>query len=365
MTRLLHVAAALLVGGVVASDRILGFEASPVAETRSLDEIYEAAKKEGGAVTLWHGGDEEHMVDFIKQEFETRFPDLKLNLTVDLSKYHSSRIDEQLAKSSVYVDSVILQTLHDYPRWAQQGALLNYAPQGFDQIHSGFKDTTSASYYGLEIFYWTNVWNPQRLPNADFDTFDEYLKPEYKDKLVFTYPNDDDAILFAFNLVMQRKGTAWFDALLAQNPRWVRGTNTPLTLVQRDNETVSATFGVYTPLSGAKGVNNSFPTDADFVSWPQMGAILKDAPHPESAKLLHNFMLSPDFQKKLGWSVRMDMDAPEGFRKIMDTNHTNPLAFASFMADRVTVERLRFWFESRLGTAQGESPLTDAIVPPQ
>ena len=31
--------------------------------------------------------------------------------------------------------------------------------------------------------------------------YPDFLKPEFKDKLVLTYPNDDDSVLFQFNLM--------------------------------------------------------------------------------------------------------------------------------------------------------------------
>jgi len=122
-------------------------------ETRSLDEIYQAALAEGGVVTLWHGGDEKTQQNSLKSAFEARFPNMTLNVTVDLSKYHDVNLDAQLAADNVYVDSIILQTLHDYPRWKKQGALMNYAPLNFDKIYPVFKDA-EAAYSGLLIFDW-------------------------------------------------------------------------------------------------------------------------------------------------------------------------------------------------------------------
>lgn len=40
---------------------------------------------------------------------------------------------------------------------------------------------------------------------------------------------------------------------------------------------------------------------------------------------------------------------------------TNPSAFGKWMADRANVERLRFFFEKRIGSAQGLSPLDDDL----
>ncbi|OAQ65120.1 ABC-type Fe3+ transport system [Pochonia chlamydosporia 170] len=354
-------ALSLILGQAYALDRTLGFNAKPTVENRTLDQIYEAAVAEGGVVTLWHGGDERNQMDFLKDAFEKRFPKMKLNLTVDLSKYHDGRIDQQLAAKNVFVDSVMLQTVHDFPRWAREGALMNYAPLGFDQIHPAFKDSVSASWYGVELLFWQNAWNTKKLPNANFSTFDSFLRPEFKNKLVLTYPHDDDAVLFAFDQIMQQQGEAWFDKLLAQNPKWVRGTATPFTLISQPNSTVAATFTTAIGFTNVTDIATALPTDGLFVSWAQRGGILNDAPHPEGAKLLHSFMLSPEFQKELGWSVRQDVEPPAGVPDLMRMPNTNPVAFNTWMEDRPNVERLRFWFEDRIGTAQGKSPLVDGI----
>ncbi|KAM0811782.1 putative ABC-type Fe3+ transport system [Seiridium cardinale] len=355
-------AAALAAAPALGYDQILGFNNVVQRENRSLDEIYQAALAEGGVVTLWHGGDEANQQDSLKEAFEAKFPGITLNVTVALSKYHDGRLDQQLAigGDAVYVDSVILQTLQDYPRWAQEGALLNYAPNGFDQIHDAFKDN-EAAWYGVYIFFWAGAFNTQKLAGVTPPVeFEDWLRPEFKDKLVLTYPNDDDAVLYAFHLIMQQYGYSWFEALLDQNPLWVRGTATPGTLISQENNTRAAYFAAGGTFGSSGSINFTHPTEGQYVSWPQRAAIPKDAPHPEGAKLLHNFILSPEFQSTM-WSVRRDVPAPAGFPDIWNETNTNPTSFAEFMADRVTVERLRFFFEDHIGTAGGLDPINDGI----
>ncbi|KAH8805482.1 hypothetical protein F5884DRAFT_823166 [Xylogone sp. PMI_703] len=332
--------AGLLISQALAYSITLGFNSPPEVETRSIKEIYHAALKEGGVVTMWHGGDEKNQQDALRAGFQQAFPGMKLNITVDLSKYHDVKIDQQLCANSVYVDSVTLQTLNDYPRWALEGALLNYSPLGFDKIYPAFKDSVSSYWYGVRIFNWNFIWNADKMPHLkNITSFEDLLNPEFKNKLVLTYPNDDDAVLFAFNQIMQVHGTKWFDALLKQNPKWVRGTQTPATVVASSNFSQAVTF-----------------TSA------QTGAILKDAPHPNSAKLLHAYILSTEYQQSLGWSVRSDIE-PKGtpYPDIMHMPNTNPTSFFNFMQDRANVEELRFYFGDRLGTAQGLSPLVDDL----
>ena len=45
----------------------------------------------------------------------------------------------------------------------------------------------------------------------------------------------------------------------------------------------------------------------------------------------------------------------------MEIPSTDPTGFPNWMADRAAVERLRFFFEARLGSAQGKSPLDDGL----
>jgi ABC-type Fe3+ transport system substrate-binding protein len=160
---------------------------------------------------------------------------------------------------------------------------------------------------------------------------------------------------------LEELGQEWFDRLLANNPRWVRGTATPGTLIKATNSSSAVTFTSGYSFADRPPVKYALPSDAKFVSWAQTGAILKDAPHPEGAKLLHSFMLSNEYQSTRGWSVREDIPAPEGAEKIFQQPGTDAPAFAEFMADRGHVERRRFFYEDKIGTAKGLSPLVDDL----
>lgn len=100
------------------------------------------------------------------------------------------------------MDSAILQTLHGYPRWDAEGALLHYKPLGYDQVYDAFKHENGA-YYGTSILAWSNTWNAQIIGPQDAPKeFPDFLKPAFKDKLALIYPNDDDAVLYAFDLML-------------------------------------------------------------------------------------------------------------------------------------------------------------------
>lgn len=42
-----------------------------------------------------------------------------------------------------------------------------------------------------------NLNKTSAVPTA----YEDFIKPEYKDKLILTYPNDDDAVLYQFDIM--------------------------------------------------------------------------------------------------------------------------------------------------------------------
>lgn len=73
-------------------------------------------------------------------------------------------------------------------------------------------------------------------------------------------------------------------------------------------------------------------------------------------------MLSSEYQAlRGGWGVRTDSPKPAEYPQILDMPGTDPTAFGKWMADRAEVERQRTYYEMRLGTPQGLSPLEDDI----
>lgn len=188
---------------VLSFDQTFAWNSTPIVETRSLDEIHQAALKEGGNVILWHGGSDASQLDGLKKAFENRFPGMTLNVSVKSSSYLGPDLDRQLVTENLYVDNVMLQTAQDYPRWRDDGALLNYKTDGFDQVYNAFKDDDGA-WASYAINAWSIVYNNDKLNGTSPPTnYLDFLKPEFKNRIVVTYPNADDAVLHTFDLMYE------------------------------------------------------------------------------------------------------------------------------------------------------------------
>ena len=122
------------------------YPAQVQVDTRSLDEIYAAARQESGPLQVFWGGDEGSQGSSVRSAWAQQFPDVKLNLTVDPSKYHDNRIDRAHLEGIHVADVAVLQTLQDFRRWKQEGKLLSYKPATFEDILQEEKDFDGAWY---------------------------------------------------------------------------------------------------------------------------------------------------------------------------------------------------------------------------
>ncbi|KAK9389403.1 hypothetical protein V1515DRAFT_577755 [Lipomyces mesembrius] len=359
---------------------------SPVPiDSRNLSEIYAAAQKECGVLHVVYGGDEHNQADAISNAFLAQFPNLRVNFTVDLSKYLDGKINKALFQNKLYADVAIIQTLQDFDDWKERGLLLNYKPPSFDKLWTSLTDVDGAyipvyggkyllhssgaldssqilrlTYYRELAHFGPFVFNSSVIPAEDIPkSYADILDSKWKGKIVLTYPNDDDAVLYLFTLIIQQYGWQWLDRLLEQDVQWVRGTASPAeVMLLNTNKTIS--FTTFPPRAGWGYVP---PVSDRYMSWAQSSSIFKDTKLPETAKLVQAFLIS-----EAGQSVYLQEGLPSvrkdlvsGNETIWDLSNTDYVIFHQFMENRETVEAWRFAFEDKIGTAQGLSPLIDDL----
>jgi ABC-type Fe3+ transport system substrate-binding protein len=331
--------------------------AAPDVETRSLDELHRAALAEGGKLVVYSGGDIPNASAGLEKAFADRFPGMSIKIFTDLSKYHDARIDLQLERGRLEADIAILQTLHDFDRWKDGGHLLAYKPLDWDAILPQYKDPDGA-FISVGVIAFSNSYNTAQLSEADAprDALD-YLDPRLKGKIALTYPHDDDAVLYQFDRIITTHGWDYMDKLMAQDVLWVRGT-VPARIAVAEGKRL-ATFtasGTFAPPPNAPS-RFILPRRDVFHSWPQTGAIFKEAPHKAAAKLYMSWMASKEatIARTAQWSVRRDVPGA-GSIGLIESHNTDPLRFRIFMKDRARIERLKTQFEHIIGAAAGPNP---------
>src|SRR5436305_12536311 len=134
------------------------------ALAQSIDELYDQAKSEGTLQFYRAGpsGAEDRWIE----EFQRRFPSIKVVLTGGLSPALSKRIEQQLAAGKLEADLAVLQTIQDFGRWKQRGALLSFRPEGSEQIDGAYKDE-DGTFTAVSVNLSQYAYNTKLVPHAE------------------------------------------------------------------------------------------------------------------------------------------------------------------------------------------------------
>ncbi|MDT0483902.1 ABC transporter substrate-binding protein [Streptomyces doebereineriae] len=323
-------------------------------ETRTLDELYQAALAEGGKLVIYAGGDVSTQADGLRSGFKSRFPDIDLTVVVDYSKFHDVRVDNQFATGTLVPDVVQLQTVQDFVRWKQQGRLLAYKPAGYSKVYAPFKDPHGA-WVAVQVSAFSYMYGPAAVgsdaPRSPLDL----VEAKWKGQIASSYPHDDDAALYLYTLYVEKYGWEWLARLAAQDVQFARGSYTPRDAVTSGQKAIGVGGSGAALATGP--VKWVLPDEATpFMSWGQRAAILKQAKHPTAAKLYLNWRLSVEQQQAAtnGWSVRTDLTPPTGLKPIWQYPNGNLDGFPRFMADRAEVERWKQTFALYFGEVKGD-----------
>ena len=191
------------------------------AAAETIDQIYEAAKAEKTLV-LWGAGPSAGY-ETAARAFEQQYPGVTVTLMGGFSNVLNAKIEEQFSAKKVETDLLVFQTVQDFVRWNKRGLLMHFKPEGFETIGAGAKDKDGAwiAVNANPLFYGynTELVTPDDVPKSALD----FLKPQFKGKLISAFPADDDATLYDFHTVVRKYGWGYMDRYMAQQPKFIQG----------------------------------------------------------------------------------------------------------------------------------------------
>jgi ABC-type Fe3+ transport system substrate-binding protein len=321
---------------------------SAPASGQTADQLYASAKAEQTLVVWAAGPTAPH--ERAARAFEQQYPGISVSVTGGFSNVLNTKIEEQFG-TKVETDLAVLQTIQDFIGWNKRGLLVHFKPEGFDKIDNRYKDKDGAwiAVNKNPIFY---GYNSQRIQHTDVPTLAiDFLRPKFKGKVITAYPADDDATLFAFAAIVQKYGWGYMNQYMKQQPKFVQGhlgvarnLASGESLVSFDS-VVSSTLTVQR--EGGK-IALAGPSDDYLPIFFTAEAILKDAPHPNAAKLYVSWYLSKAWQSQTGvYSSRADVPPPTGLPPLsvfrLEERYTDFLSNEDQLAD------LRRRFENYTG----------------
>jgi len=319
------------------------------ARAETLDQLYQKAKTEK-ALLFYSGGPVEPYERWAK-EFMQRYPGIEVKVEGGFSNVLDTKINQQLKAKKLEVDLALLQTAQDFVGWKKQGALLRFTPEGADKIDPRFRDPDGAfwptSVVLLTYAYNTKLVAPAEVPKGALD----FLKPQWRGKIVSAYPADDDATLFVFYDIIKKHGWSYMDKYMANKPNFIQGHLGELKSIAEGKNAV--TFDSTNSTTGAlkkagQPIDFAFPASEVMPAFFITAGIFKAAPHPNAAKLFLSWYLAKEQQSRTGsFSARTDVPPPEGLKPL--STYKIDAGYRQFVTDENQLVALRKRIEGYTG----------------
>jgi ABC-type Fe3+ transport system substrate-binding protein len=235
-------------------------------------------------------------------------------------------------------------------RWKGEGKMLAFKPQNFDAIHPSFRDPDGAYivWYVGTLSYAYNTREVKSPPQSALD----FLKPEFRGKMIACYPHDDDATLYLFYTMAQKHGADYVDKYIANQPNWVQGHLSVSRSVAAGKDLVTPDATTSTVLNLKKAgqpIEYAFSNTDPVPIYYSTAGIFKDAPHPNVAKLYLTWILEKEQQSRIGtYSSRTDVPPPlPELKPLFSMNVAN--GYRDFVTNSGLLAEWRKRFEDKIG----------------
>ena len=250
-----------------------------------------------------------------------------------------ARVDAEMQAKNLSFDALHVASLAPFLALSRKGALLDYRSPELDAYPAEAHDRgqwATARIVGVIMAYNRNVLPPEQAPKAWVDL----LMPAFKGRRQII---QDSAAGTSFNqmyLLEKRLGTEFMRQWGDQQPIIVATAAQLIDMLVRGEALVGATvdhFRAFEAPAVAAGIVGVYPSEGMPLAVAPI-AILKDAPHPNAARLFVDYALSEAGQNLLAvdifavYSMRKGVRTPAGQLPLADTKPLLPTDLADYEA---------------------------------
>jgi iron(III) transport system substrate-binding protein len=267
--------------------------ASPVA-AQTLDEIYKKALTEGGTLNFY-GTLAQVNAATILPGFEKRFPGIKVNHVDATSDQLAARIIAESRGGKIIAD--VFQTLLDgMIRVQSQGLFLDKLYPEADAYPADLK---GANWLATDLIYIVPAWNTSKVKKEEEPKqFEDFADPKWKNRLI-AEPRDFQLLLglAKHKYKSDEKAVALLKRIAANNVEFHKGHSQLAELLVAGQAAACVTcYSHHYPVRKRKGA------PVDYMLTEGTGdidatAIMKNAPHPNTALLFARWTASEEGQK--------------------------------------------------------------------
>src|SRR5262245_24513904 len=271
---------------------VLSLSAAATQTSSVTPELVEAARKEGKIV--FYTSTDIQVAEGLAKAFELKYPGIRAQIERAGAERVFQRIFQEYTSNIHAVDAVESTDIVHFLYWKRQGRLAAYVPDDVTRWPASARDADG--FYAAPratfsvIGYNTEQLTPENAPTSYVDLLDA----KWKGKIVKSHPAYSGNCLTATFVLSRLLGWEYFERLGGQRVMQVQSANDPpkkLALGERQ-VMLDGTEDVAL-LAKAKGapVAIVYPREGSPLVAGGSG-VMRDAPHPNAARLFISFMFS-------------------------------------------------------------------------
>jgi iron(III) transport system substrate-binding protein len=298
--QVLEASAALAVGAFATPVR-----AGPPEPSAITPELIAAARKEGKVV--FYSAMDLAVAELFARAFEGKYP----GIPVAVERSGSERLFQRLAQeyaSKIYAADVVnsADAAH-FIVWKRNDWLAPYVPQeAARHFPASFRDRdgfyVTTRVWLSSLGYNTKLVKPEEAPRS----FADLLDPKWTGKIVKGHPSYSGTIMTATFQIARDLGWEYFEKLAKQKVMQVQSSTDPPKKLALGERAVMADGNDYNLVllkEAGQPVEVVYPSEGTPVITGPTG-VFKAAPHPNAARLFHNWLHSREAQQILVDSAR-------------------------------------------------------------
>ncbi|HEX3499856.1 MAG TPA: extracellular solute-binding protein [Stellaceae bacterium] len=267
------------------------------APTPVTPELIAAAQKEGSVV--FYSSYDVAVGEVFRKGFETKYPGIAVRVERAGSERIFSRVAQEYESGIHAADVVDSADATHLLFWKRKNLLAQYVPEGIDKWPSDMRDPDG--YYAADrasltvIGYNTKLVKPEDAPKRYADLLDA----KWKGKIVKAHPAYSGNIMTTTYALSRLLGWGFYEKLATQRVLQVQSSTEPPKKVALGERPVMIDGNEYNLFLLKK---QGAPIEVVYAEegttlCPGMAGIMKDAPHPNAARLFASFLFSLEAQQ--------------------------------------------------------------------
>ena len=301
-----------------------------------------AAKAEGTVV--WYSSTPIEQANKIVKLFESKY-----GIKVELFRSGGSEILRRFLQENqagrALADVLTTSDPESVADLAGKDTFTPFKPAGAEAIPASLQDPQGrfiAQRLNVVGFYGrTDHISPADMPK----TWADLALPKYKGKLVVTDPSFTVLQLYVVGTLSKELGWDYYSKISANDAMVVKGGQQTFDAIKRGERAVAGGADISYATAGTTAgfpIQIVLPEDGAFVI-PAPTAVIKNAPHPNAAKLLAEFMVTPEaqaiFPEGGNYAARTDLPPPPAFAVALSAMKIKPIDYAAMKTAGLSIKR--------------------------